>query len=104
MELRQGSRYHSTPGPENSASPPPRRPSFNKRHSSPTVDDIQRRTNKHLFGQALSPRLRFETEFDELETIGKGEFGEVFKVRQNTTGMVFAIKRPTRPANGPKAL
>ncbi|KAA1086479.1 hypothetical protein PGTUg99_021227 [Puccinia graminis f. sp. tritici] len=104
MELRQGSRYHSTPGPENSTSPSPRRPAINKRHSSPTIDDIQRRTNRHLFGQALSRRLRYEAEFDELETIGKGEFGEVFKVRQNTTGKVFAIKRPTRPANGPKAL
>ncbi|OAV93568.1 WEE protein kinase [Puccinia triticina 1-1 BBBD Race 1] len=103
-DFRQGSRSHLTPGPENSASPPPRRPSFNKRHSSPMIDDYQLRTSSHLFGQTLSRRLRYDAEFDELETIGKGEFGEVFKVRQNSTGKVFAIKRPTRPANGPKAL
>jgi serine/threonine protein kinase len=104
MDLRPGSRCNLTPGHGHSASPPSRRPSFNNRHSSPTLDDYQRRTNNILFGQVIPRRLRYDAEFDELETIGKGEFGEVFKVQQNSTGKVFAIKRPTRPANGPKAL
>ncbi|KNE96208.1 WEE protein kinase, variant [Puccinia striiformis f. sp. tritici PST-78] len=99
-----GSCSNSTPGPEHSASPPSRRPSFMTRHSSPTLDDAHRRTHSTLLGQRLPRRLRYDAEFDELETIGRGEFGEVFKVRHNTTGKVYAIKRPTRPANGPKAL
>jgi len=104
MELRPGTRSNLTPGPGHSASPPPRRPSFHSRHSSPIFDDFQRRANSILFGQVLPRRSRYDTEFDELETLGKGEFGEVFKVRQNSTGKVFAIKRPTQPACGPKAL
>ncbi|EGG10491.1 uncharacterized protein MELLADRAFT_33753, partial [Melampsora larici-populina 98AG31] len=54
------------------------------------------------FGPSSSNK--FETEFDMVEQIGNGEFGEVFKARHSLTGVVYAVKRAKKPVGGPKAM
>lgn len=40
---------------------------------------------------------RYEKEFMEVEEIGVGEFGTVYKCIKRLDGCVYAIKRSTRP-------
>jgi hypothetical protein len=42
---------------------------------------------------APAPRSRYREEFDELERLGRGGFGSVWKVRNKLDGCVYAIKR-----------
>ncbi|KAG0148679.1 hypothetical protein CROQUDRAFT_89950 [Cronartium quercuum f. sp. fusiforme G11] len=73
-------------------SSPSRRPGFMSRHSSGEIRGREEGRN------------RLEMEFDVLQTIGSGEFGEVFKARHAASGIVYAIKRAKKPVGGPKAL
>lgn len=40
---------------------------------------------------------RYEKEFMEVEKIGVGEFGTVYKCIKRLDGCVYAIKRSTKP-------
>ncbi|MBW0477101.1 hypothetical protein O181_016816 [Austropuccinia psidii MF-1] len=90
------------------SSPPLQLSSFQNQHlNNNKSHQLPRRSDDTLidFNNIQSNQAdRFESEFDVVETIGIGEFGEVFKVRQDLTGKVFAVKRAKRTANGPKAL
>ena len=41
-------------------------------------------------GEATS---RYENDFEELDKIGEGGFGEVFKARHRIDGNIYAIKK-----------
>lgn len=43
---------------------------------------------------------RYHREFLEIELIGKGEFGSVFKCVNRLDGCVYAIKKSTKPVAG----
>lgn len=103
-EVRLTSQSHLTPGADCSASPSTRRPSLPNRHLSPTFEDKLCVHGRMPDAFQFSQCERFESEFDVLEIIGSGEFGEVFKARQDSTGKVYAVKRSKRTATGPKAL
>ncbi|KAH9814975.1 WEE protein kinase [Melampsora americana] len=79
---------------------PSQRPGFKSRHSSAEIR-ANAMENEH-FGPPSSNK--FENEFDLVEQIGNGEFGEVFKARHSSTGVVYAVKRAKKPVGGPKAM
>ena len=43
---------------------------------------------------------RYENEFLEVEKIGVGDFGTVYKCIKRLDGCVYAIKRSTKPLGG----
>ncbi|XP_035212229.1 wee1-like protein kinase isoform X2 [Stegodyphus dumicola] len=51
----------------------------------------------HIRGRSAS---RYETEFLEVEQIGSGEFGSVFKCINRLDGCIYAIKKSRKPLKG----
>ncbi|XP_066840327.1 LOW QUALITY PROTEIN: membrane-associated tyrosine- and threonine-specific cdc2-inhibitory kinase [Anser cygnoides] len=48
------------------------------------------------------PQTFFQQCFQLLGTLGRGSFGEVYKVRSREDGALYAVKRTTRPFRGPR--
>lgn len=76
------------------------RVSFNESYDSLDNDidcGIHRNKRIHLNDGTAS---RYESEFYEVEQIGSGEFGSVFKCINRLDGCVYAIKRSRKPLKG----
>ena len=46
------------------------------------------------------PVFSFKQDFVQLDILGQGDFGEVFKVKSRIDGLTYAIKRTRQPLNG----
>ena len=46
------------------------------------------------------PVFNFKQDFVQLDILGQGDFGEVFKVKSRIDGLTYAIKRTRHPLNG----
>ncbi|ENN71650.1 hypothetical protein HUJ04_000937 [Dendroctonus ponderosae] len=60
--------------------------------------DIEQPTKRVALQESNIPR--YHREFLEIELIGKGEFGSVFKCVNRLDGCVYAIKKSTKPVAG----
>jgi len=54
-------------------------------------------TNKKIYRSSdsvlLDLKSRYQNEYDEIETLGKGGFGQVYKARNRLDGQLYAIKK-----------
>lgn len=62
------------------------------RASNPMLAATFRAQGRDLRGQSSIHAGRFNSEFVIVQSLGRGEFSQVWKVREKTTGNVFAIK------------
>ncbi|XP_030757239.1 wee1-like protein kinase [Sitophilus oryzae] len=81
-----------------SDSPKIKPPNFDLNDSDASDQDIEQPTKRVALQESNIPR--YHREFLELELIGKGQFGSVFKCVNRLDGCVYAIKKSTRPVAG----
>jgi hypothetical protein len=77
---------------------------------APHTPMLERRSRARSFDEDLEdsgpvvqqqqPQSRFYTDFDVIGELGKGSFGNVFKVLSRLDGCMYAIKVANRPAKG----
>ncbi|TIC71026.1 kinase-like protein [Wallemia mellicola] len=79
--------YHNSSTPK-----PPATPSMSVK-AAPPIDPFWQSTNQQ------SNTSRFRSDFEEVEHLGKGGFGEVVKARNRLDGLFYAIKKVRLKSN-----
>ncbi|CAG9770161.1 unnamed protein product [Ceutorhynchus assimilis] len=73
-------------------------PKFDLNDSDASDQEIEQPTKRVALRESNIPR--YHREFLELNLIGKGQFGSVFKCVNRLDGCVYAIKKSTKPVAG----
>ncbi|XP_066144433.1 wee1-like protein kinase [Euwallacea fornicatus] len=79
-------------------SPKIKPPIFDVNDVDASDEEIEQPTKRVALQESNIPR--YHREFLELELIGKGQFGSVFKCVNRLDGCVYAIKKSTKPVAG----
>ncbi|KAL1500796.1 hypothetical protein ABEB36_006239 [Hypothenemus hampei] len=75
-----------------------RPPKFELNESDMSDQEVEQPTKRVALQESNIPR--YHREFLELELIGKGQFGSVFKCVNRLDGCTYAIKKSTKPVAG----
>jgi len=57
------------------------------------INTQKKKGNRTSDSVLLDLKSRYQNEYDEIETLGKGGFGQVFKARNRLDGQLYAIKK-----------
>ena len=57
------------------------------------INTQKKKGNRTTDSVLLDLKSRYQNEYDEIETLGKGGFGQVFKARNRLDGQLYAIKK-----------